>query len=125
MGLTQSQEKKRILFQTSLYTFAFHRLACVTIQCVRYYITCMHACLIACVLASISNRMFALLYKSSYTNAKNYCCTFLKGGWGSVNRLIEKSTTDVCQSHDVPSRKNTLLQIDKHTNTHDWSIDKP
>ena len=36
-GFTQSQEKS-ILFQTSLYTFAFHGLACATIQCVHNYI---------------------------------------------------------------------------------------
>ena len=37
-GLTQYQEKC-IWFQTSLYNFTFHGLACVTIQCVRYYIS--------------------------------------------------------------------------------------
>ena len=49
-GLTQSQEKS-LKFQTSQYTFAFHGLTCITIQCVLYYITCMCDCLIACVYA--------------------------------------------------------------------------
>ena len=37
-GLTQSQEKKDII-SNLVYTFAFHRLACATIQYVLYYMS--------------------------------------------------------------------------------------
>ena len=77
-GLTKSQEKS-FKFQTSLYTITFHGLACVTMQCICYYVgeikeKCCYNDVYIFIFQSINILQFILEF-----------CSILKGGeeWGA------------------------------------------